>query len=216
MTGIHPLVAMLERTLRGAPPEADECTEVVASPGPPADVLAGFTGHFVVAADVDPGEIAERCPPGDFSVPMSPSFVLWLAERLGSRPVTHDVVLGALAADGDPPLALRPLPLDSPHKRVARAVRFRREVRAFATDGGHGVLVLGRGVAGRWELAFEVEPAARGAGLGRALVASALRLLPAGTPVFAQVATGNVASLRSCLAGGLAPLCAEVLFPRAE
>lgn len=50
--------------------------------------------------------------------------------------------------------------------------------------------------------------------LARALVASALHLLPAGTPVYAQVATGNVASLRALIAGGLRPVCAEVLFPR--
>lgn len=216
MTAVHPLATTLERALHGERPEPDGCTEVVASPGPPADVLLAFTGHFLVAADVDPAAVARRCPPGDFSVPLSPAFLLWLGEEIGSRPVTHDLVLGAIATGAEPRSALRPLPLDAPHRRVARAVRFRRDVRAYTTDDDQGVLVLGRGVGSRWELAFEVEPSARSAGLGRALVASALRMLPAGTPVFAQVATGNVASLRACLAGGLQPLCAEVLFPRSE
>lgn len=213
---MHPLVAVLERALHGERPEPDGCTEVVPSPGPPADVLLAFAGHFLIAADVDPAEVARRCPPGDFSVPLSPAFLLWLGEQVGSRPVTHDLVLGATATAGETPLTLRPLSLDAPHKRIARAVRFRRDVRAYATDDGAGVLVLGRGVAGRWEMAFEVAPEARGAGLGRALVAAAPRLLPPGTPVYAQVATGNVASLRACLAGGLQPLCAEILFPRSE
>lgn len=212
----HPVVATVEGVLRGAPPEPDGCTEVVASPGPPADVVLAFTGHFLVAADVDPAAVADRCAPGDYATPLSPAFLLWLGEQIGSRPVTHDLVLGAIATGREAPLALRPLPLDTPHKRVARAVRFRRDVRAYATDDGRGVLVLGRGIAGRWELAFEVEPGARSSGIGRALVASAVCLLPAGTPVVAQVATGNVASLRACLAGGLRPVCAEILFPRSE
>lgn len=208
------LVEMLDATLRGAPPEADGCTEVIGSPGPPADALVAFTGHFVVAAEVDAGEVAQRCARGDFSVPTSPGFLLWLGERLGSRPVTHDVVFGGLAVAGDPPADLVPLPLDHPHRRVARAVAFRRDVSAYSTLDGEGVLVLGRGLAGRWELAFEVEPEARGRGTGRLLVASALRLLPGGTPVYAQVAPGNAASLRAVVAGGLSPVCGEVLFPR--
>ena len=209
----HPLLRMLDDTLSGQPPPPDGCTEVVGSPGPPADAVVAFTGHFVVAAGIAAAEVSARCAPGDFSVPMSPGFLLWLAERLGSRPVTHDVVFGGIAGDAQRPVELLPLALDYPHTRVARSLRFRRDVTAFATPDHDGVLVLGRGLAGRWELAFEVAPAARGRGVGRALVASALRLLPAGTPVYAQVATGNVSSMRSVIAGGLRPVCAEVLFP---
>lgn len=79
-----------------------------------------------------------------------------------------------------------------------------------------GGLILGRGLVGRWEVAFEVEPHARGRGLGRALAAAALGLLPVGTPVFAQVAPGNSISLRATLAAGYVPVAAEVLLPRDE
>jgi hypothetical protein len=72
--------------------------------------------------------------------------------------------------------------------------------------------VLGRGLAGRWEVSYEVEPGARGPGLGRALAAEALGLLPAGTPVFAQVAPGNSLSLRATLAAGYRPIGGEVLL----
>ena len=40
-------------------------------------------------------------------------------------------------------------------------------------------------------------------------------MLPEGTPVYAQVATGNTSSMRAVIAAGLVPVCAEVLFPLA-
>jgi GNAT superfamily N-acetyltransferase len=76
------------------------------------------------------------------------------------------------------------------------------------------VLVLGRGLAGRREVAFEVDPAARDRGLGRLLVAAARHLTPPGEPLFAQVAAGNAASLRVVAAAGFRPVGAEVLFHR--
>jgi GNAT superfamily N-acetyltransferase len=99
------------------------------------------------------------------------------------------------------------------HPRVRSARHFRDEVRAWQTPDGSGCLVLGRGLDGRWEVSYEVEPGARGHGLGRALAAAALGLLPAGTPVFAQVAPGNSLSLRATLAAGDQPIGGEVLLP---
>lgn len=99
--------------------------------------------------------------------------------------------------------------------RVRFARHYRDEVRAWRTTDGLGCLVLGRGLAGRWEASYEVEPAARGHGLGRALAAAALGLLPSGTPVFAQVSPGNSVSLRATLAAGYRPIAGEVLLPTA-
>ncbi len=50
------------------------------------------------------------------------------------------------------------------HPRVVRALRYRDDVRVWRTPHGDGHLLVGRGLAGRWEMAFEVEPAARGPG----------------------------------------------------
>jgi hypothetical protein len=61
-------------------------------------------------------------------------------------------------------------------------------------------------------MAFEVEPNARGRGLGRRLAASASTLVPDDEPVFAQVAPGNPSSLRACLAAGYLAIGSEVIF----
>ena len=79
---------------------------------------------------------------------------------------------------------------------------------------GKVVVVLGRGITRRWEIAYEVDADARNAGVGRALATSALRLLPKGTPVWAQVAPGNTASVRAMIGAGFKPVGAEILFVR--
>jgi len=124
------------------------------------------------------------------------------------------VVLAAPGLGGDPPLELWPVEDSARHPRAARAQRYRRDLRVWTDPGGAGVLVLGRGLAGRRELSFEVGPARRNRGLGRLLVAAARHLTPVGEPLFAQVAPGNAASLRVVEAAGFRPLGAEVLFHR--
>jgi GNAT superfamily N-acetyltransferase len=186
-----------------------------ALPGPRHAVLA-FTAHHVIVADVDETILRARLPPDDLGAPMSAAFLLFLAGWVGAEPGTLDVVLAAPAASGSPTavkLSVR-TDLDN-HPRVRRARRYRGDAVVYATrDTGEpeGVLVVGRGLAGRWEMAYEVDPASRGAGLGRRLAASAASLVPEGEPVFAQVAPGNVPSLRACLAAGYRPIGGEVLF----
>ena len=98
--------------------------------------------------------------------------------------------------------------------RIARALRHRDDVRAWQTAGG--VIVLGRGVAGRWESAIEVDPQCRGAGLGRQLASAARHLVPEGEAVWAQIAPGNAASVRAFLGAGFRPVGAEVLLDPAR
>jgi hypothetical protein len=145
---------------------------------------------------------------------MAPPFLLWLADRLGSRPGSHDLVLAATGPAPESDLALVAAPHASDHPRVRRASRYRTDVRIFTDHDAFGVLVLGRGLAQRWELAFEVEPAGRNRGLGRRLALAARSQVPTDEPVFAQVAPGNAASVRSVLAAGFRPIGSEVLFPR--
>jgi hypothetical protein len=103
---------------------------------------------------------------------------------------------------------------DFRHRRVDYASKHRTDVRVFTDPDELGVLVVGRGLANRWEFAFEVEPAGRNRGLGRRLAIAARGCIPEGEPLFAQVAPGNAASVRSVLAAGFRPVGSEVLFPR--
>ena len=191
---------MLARAAAGSPPPADGSVTVVprAAGGAVAAVL-GFTAHHVVAADVDPRWVRSVLPAGSLSAPMSARFLAALADRVGAEPGAYDVVLVAAAgpsrsaprvltaapsraADGQPsartaevgpraaPLELRPVAGED-HARLRRAERYRSDVRAYGVEGG--LLVLGRGLAGRWEVSLEVDPAYRGRGLGRRLIAAA-------------------------------------------
>ena len=208
------LLQLLLDAAGGAPPPADGVVEVWAAPTGPVDAVLAFTAHHVVAAAVDPDLVAARLPDGDLSAPMGPAFLGWLGGRLGSRPGSLDLVLAAGGLGGSPPLELTPgVDLDR-HERVARALRYRSDLQVWTAEGDAGVLVLGRGLAGRREVAFEVDPARRNRGLGRLLVAAARHLTPPGEPLFAQVAPGNAASLRVVEVAGFRPIGAEVLFHR--
>ena len=208
------LLRLLEDAAGGVPPPPDGVVEVWPAPAGPVDAVLAFTAHHVVAAGVDPDLVASRLPVGDLGAPMSAGFLGWLGERLGSHPGSLDVVLAAPGLGGDPPLALRPVEDPARHPRAARAQRYRRDLRVWADADGAGVLVVGRGLAGRREVSFEVEPSRRNRGLGRLLVAAARHLIPAGEPLFAQVSPGNAASLRVVEAAGFRPIGAEVLFHR--
>jgi GNAT superfamily N-acetyltransferase len=211
----HPLLRVLQEAARGRPPAPDGAVEVLPALPGPVDAVVAFTAHHLIVADVDPGLVAAELPGGDLAAPVGVAFLGWLGGRLGSRPGSLDVVLAAPGLGGEPPLELRAGVDPERHPRVARALAYRDDLAAWTDPEQTGVLTLGRGLAGRRELSFEVEPAARGRGLGRRLVAAARHLTPPGEPLFAQVAPGNAASLRTVAAAGFRPIGAEVLFHRA-
>ncbi len=197
---------------RFAPPDGE--TQVLPSPDGPVHCVLGFTAHHVIAADVDPGEVATHLDPDDISAPMGAPFLAWLGGRLGAAPGTLDVVLSARAGPAAPPFPddIREIAPDVARRRVSRALLYRTGVRAWETGDGNGLLIVGRGLAGRWEAAFEVFPGARDRGLGRTLAAVSMLAVPRGDRVFLQVAPGNAASLRAVLAAGFRPIGSEVLF----
>jgi GNAT superfamily N-acetyltransferase len=210
----HPLLGLLLDAARGRPPAPDGAVEVLPGLPGPVDAVLAFTAHHLVVADVDPALVAAWLPDGDLAAPMSPAFLAWLGGRLGSRPGSLDGVLAAEGLEGAPPLELLRLADPGGHPRVVEALRHRSDLEVWSDPERAGMVLLGRGLAGRRELAFEVEPGRRNRGLGRRLVAAARHLVPPGEPLFAQVAAGNAASRRALEAAGFRPLGAEVLFDR--
>jgi GNAT superfamily N-acetyltransferase len=209
------LADVLRASAEGRHPEPDGTVEVLPQHGRAAGVVA-FSAHFVVSADVDRRWVRDQLPPGDYSAPLGARFLVALADRIGADIGSIDAVLAATGrgggeagelADGLERIEARE------HPRVVRALRYRDDVRVWRTPEGAGHLIVGCGLAGRWETAFEVEPAARGLGLGRRLAAAATAFVPTGEHVWAQVAPGNAASLRAVLAAGYVPVCGEVLLP---
>ncbi len=206
------LAALLDGVAAGRYPPPDGSVTILPQPAPRDCGVIAFTAHSVVFTDADPAWVRGQLPPGDLSAPLLPQFLQALCAETGRRASSTDILCAAAALPGPPQLTLAP---DTPfgHPRAARAVRCRDDVQVFQTPGG--MVLIGRGVAGRWEVAVEVEPGYRGKGLGRELATAARHLVPDGAPLWAQIAPGNAASVRTFLASGYRPVGAEALLPRA-
>ncbi len=173
--------------------------------------VIGFTGHAVIFADAEPSWAAARLPDDDLAAPLSPAFLAALAAQTGRVVHNIDMLTCAGALPGPPAVDLR-AEAGQAHPRIARALRYRDDIRAWRADSG--VLLLGRGVAGRWEVAIEVDAGRRSRGVGTGLAAAARHLIPAGAALWAQIAPGNAASVRVFLAAGFRPVGAEALLTR--
>ncbi|MFF2949859.1 GNAT family N-acetyltransferase [Kitasatospora sp. NPDC057965] len=212
--GARGLREILADVAGGVFPPADGSVTVVPQPSPREAGVVAFSAHSVVFTDEDPAWVRAvlAAAPGDpLAAPLCPPFLGALAERTGRVNGTIDLLTVADRLPGAPALELAEVE-DREHPRVVRALCHREDVRVFDADGGHGVLVLGRGVAGRWECAIEVDEAARGRGLGRALALAARHLLPEGERVWSQQAPGNATSVRAFQAAGYRPVGAESLL----
>jgi GNAT superfamily N-acetyltransferase len=203
------LAALLGDVAAGRYPPADGTVTIMPQPSPRDAGVLAFTAYSVVFVDADPAWVRSLLPPGDLAGPMLPSFLLAVCARIGRRATSADMLCVAEARPGPPPIRLDELRA-ARHPRVERALRCRDDVKAWEVPGG--VLTLGRGVAGRWEVAVEIDPGYRDHGLGRELIAAARHLLPEGTPIWAQITPGNAASVRAFLAAGYRPAGAEVQF----
>lgn len=202
---------MLDWAAAGRPPAPDGGLTVIAQPSERDAGVIAFTGHSVVFADVPAAWVRAHVPPGDVAAPLGPAFLQALGAVLGRQMRGTDMLAVAVGLPGPSQLPLTRV-TDSGHPRVRRARRYRDDLTVWA--GGGAIVMIGRGVAGRWEVAVEVEPGLRGRGIGRSAVSAARHLVPGGEPLWAQIAPGNAASVRAFLAAGFVPVGAEALLVR--
>ncbi|MPY64336.1 GNAT family N-acetyltransferase [Streptomyces spongiae] len=202
---------ILDAAARGSFPPPDGGTTVVRQHAHRDAGVLAFTAHSVVFTDEDPAWVYETLGSLEcdaLAATMNPRFLAAFLARTGRSTDTIDVMNVGTRLAGEPPVALKEVS-DPDHPRVVSARKRRDDVRVWAADGG--VLVLGRGIGGRWEAAVEVDEAVRHRGLGRALAAAARHLVPDGH-VWAQVAAGNARSARAFQAAGYRPVGAEALL----
>ncbi|MER7516360.1 GNAT family N-acetyltransferase [Streptomyces sp. NPDC126499] len=202
---------ILAAAARGVFPPPDGSTTIVRQPNARDAGVLSFTAHSVVFLDEDPRWIRAELA-GASTDPlvasMTPTFLTALTARTGRYVNTIDLLTVADALPGAPGIELREIE-DPEHPRVARALKYRDEVRVWAAEGG--LLILGRGVAGRMEAAIEVDEGVRHRGLGRALATAARHLTP-DPVVWAQQSPGNARSVRVFQAAGYRPVGAEALL----
>ena len=216
-----PLAALLGAVAAGRFPPPDGGVTILPQPSPRDAGVIAFTAHSVIFTDADPDWVRGQLWPDDLSAALLPPFLQAICARTGRRVNNVDLLCLTTPLPGPPPLALSPVPSPAAAEpalpgtggkaRLERALRYRDDVRAWGVTGG--ILILGRGVAGRWEVSVEVEPGYRGRGLGRDLATAARHLVPGGAPLWAQIAPGNAASVRAFLAAGYQPAGAEALLP---
>ncbi len=211
-SGAGRLREVCEAAARGSFPSPDWTLEIVARPQRLAAAVLAFTGHHLVAADIDEGDVRRRLDPDDVAAPFNPVFLAWLGRTLNARVGHIDVTLARLGSgDGDD--WLQPVTDPPDNERVRRARQVRSDVVFLAPPGRDAVVALGVGLGGRRELSMEIaHETDRGRGEGTRLVRAAVARVPADEAVFASVAPGNTRSLRCLLSAGFHPVGGECVF----
>jgi RimJ/RimL family protein N-acetyltransferase len=209
------LADILRGVENGVFPAPDLGVSVVPAPSERESAVVAFTGHIVVAADVSSSWVAERIPAGDLAAPTNPPFLTALAELTGRRVSSNDAMLlaPAITDPAERAAATRDLTVltDHSHPRVQRALEYRTDVHVYGDVRG-GVVIIGRGLAGRVECAVELPDTHHNQGHGRHLAHAARALVPPNTSIWAQITPGNAASLRAFLAAGYKPVGSEALL----
>ena len=140
------LAALLHDVATGKYPPPDGGVTILPQPSPRDAGVLSFTAHAVIVTDADPGWVRAQLPEDDLGAPLRPDFLQALGQRTGRQAHSIDMVCLAGPLPGPPGISLRPVPTGS-HPRAQRALRYRDDVRSWQAEGG--IVLLGRGVAGR-------------------------------------------------------------------
>jgi hypothetical protein len=207
----HPLGAMLADAADGRFPAADGGVDLFPPDAAGTCAIVEFTGHSVLLTDLAHGDLADLDLHG-YGGCTHPEVLLRVARGLPGGPRRSIGSLDAVLVTRARPGAVLPHRADlEGHDRVRRARHHRRSVEVFGDE--RGLVTLGRGLVDRLELSIERGAGmAAGLGVGRVLVEAGLAAAPEGELVWAQVAPGNAASLRTFLSAGFVVVGAEVLI----
>lgn len=235
---MHPLLTIMNAAAEGTFPPADGVVEVMPLfEGSPHIYILELTGHSYVMTNRTQAEL-EAVGADGFGGVMHPNVLNFLANgftmaaqtaldtgsdqdnhvQSGAHIGCHDALLVARGTGTPGSLTggaiiegLLPHRTDlDHHPRVEYAKVRRRHVQVYGDD--RGLVTLGRGIADRWEISVEVDPANRTAGNARALINEALSHIPSDQWCFAEVSPGNAASLRAFLAADWTPIGAEIII----
>jgi hypothetical protein len=206
----HPLYSLLVEACEGRFPPVDGGVTVVDAPDMVGghEAIVAFTGHAVVSTTRSASKVLGHGGFDGFGGAHHPDAIRWLAGPGGWIGSLDQVFVSLGAGQGQGQRLNERSDLDD-HYRVKHARDLRHDVRVFGDE--RGLVTVGRGMVGRWEMSVEVDAGARSRGAGRSLIADAVTLVPAGELLFAEVAPGNVASIRAFLAVGFVPICSEVV-----
>lgn len=200
----HPLLGHFRHAAEGHFPPADGGFTMLPPVANGKSAVVAFTGHAFIATDLALADI-DHLPIDGFGAAHGPELLLRLA-RGGRIDVVDATLVARGRGGGSLPLSTQ---LDD-HPRVRYARSLRAGVEVFGDE--RGFVTLACGLAGRREMSVEIPDAARGTGIGRALIEEALDLVPAGELLFAAVSPGNTRSLRAFLAVGFTPIGSEVII----
>lgn len=203
---------LCEAAARGSFPTPNWGLEFVAAPPRLLGAVLAFTGHHMIAADVQEAETVVQLDREDIAAPFNPVFLAWLGQRLDARVGHVDVTLARMGA-GTSDDWLQPVDEPPDNERVRRARRQRADLEFFAPADGGAVVTLGAGLADRRELSMEISNESdRNTGLGTRLVRAAVGRISPDEAVFASVSPGNTRSLRCLLNAGFRPIGAECIL----
>jgi GNAT superfamily N-acetyltransferase len=199
----HPLLDFLTAAANGTFPPVDGGVTVTPPLAGGWECSVAFTGHAVLATSRSAEAVMQHGADG-FGGSMGPDLLRWMAGPQGFVGVI-DVML-VRRGTGTSTLQTR-TDLDD-HPRVLYARQYRSDVIVHGDE--RGLVTIGAGLAGRREMSVEAN--AHSLGLGTALIAEAIGLVPDGELIFAAVSPGNARSLRAFLSLGFIPIGSECLI----